>query len=74
MAKRYLAVPVAADSRSLSLAMVDPTDVVAIDDIEFATGLRVQPMVASDRAVSDTIGVLYGDHADAKMRQVMTDV
>ena len=31
-------------------------------------------MVASDRAVSDTIGVLYGDHADAKMRQMMTDL
>lgn len=69
MAKRYLAVPVAADTQSLSLAMVDPTDVVAIDDIEFATGLRVQPMVAADRAVSEAIGVLYGDHADAKMRQ-----
>ncbi len=74
MAKRYLAVPVAADSHSLSLAMVDPTDVVAIDDIEFATGLRVNAMVAADRAVSDAISALYGDHADAKMRQMMTDL
>ena len=74
MAKRYLAVPVAADSQSLTLAMVDPTDVVAIDDIEFATGLRVKPMVAADRAVSDAISALYGSHDDAKMRQMMTDL
>jgi len=74
MARRYLAVPVAADSQNLSLAMVDPSDVVAIDDIEFATGLRVQPMVAAERAINDAVGRLYGDRADAKMRKLMTDL
>ena len=74
MAKRYLAVPVAADSHSLSMAMVDPTDVVAIDDIEFATGLRVSPLVASERVVAESIGRLYGDQQDAKMQQMMADI
>ena len=74
MARRYLVVPVAADSQSLSLAMVDPTDVVAIDDIEFATGLRVQPLVASERAINDAIGRLYGDQQEARMQQMMADL
>jgi type IV pilus assembly protein PilB len=74
MARRYLAVPVAADSQNLSLAMVDPTDVVAMDDIEFATGLRVKPLVASERAITEAIGRLYGNQQDAKMRQMMSDL
>ncbi len=74
MARRYLAVPVAADSQNLNLAMVDPSDVVAIDDIEFATGLRVQPMIATERAINDAVGRLYGGQADAKMRKMMTDL
>lgn len=74
MARRYLAVPVAAGTQTLKLAMVDPTDVVAIDDIEFATGLRVQPMVASERAVNDAIGRLYGDEQEAKMAKMMSDI
>jgi type IV pilus assembly protein PilB len=74
MARRYLVVPVAADSQNLSLAMVDPTDVVAIDDIEFATGLRVKPLVAAERAINEAIGRLYGDQAEARMRKMMTDL
>jgi type IV pilus assembly protein PilB len=30
----------------LSLAMVDPTDIFAIDDIKFMTGYDVEPMIA----------------------------
>ena len=74
MARRYLAVPVAADSQSLSLAMVDPSDVVAIDDIEFATGLRVQPLIAAERAINEAVDRLYGNQAEVKMRKLMTDL
>ena len=74
MARRYLAVPVAADSQSLSLAMVDPSDVVAIDDIEFATGLRVQPLIAAERAINEAVERLYGNQAEVKMRKLMTDL
>jgi UDP-glucose 4-epimerase len=74
MARRYLAAPVVADSQNLSLAMADPTDVVAIDDIEFATGRRVQSLVAAERAIKESIGRLYGDQAEAKMRKMMTDL
>ncbi len=74
MARRYLVMPLAADSQSVSLAMVDPTDVVAIDDIEFATGRRVEPLVASERAITEAMGRCYGDEQEAKMRQMMEDI
>ena len=74
MARRYLVMSLAADSQSVSLAMVDPTDVVAIDDIEFATGRRVEPLVASERAITEAMGRCYGDEQEAQMRQMMEDI
>jgi type IV pilus assembly protein PilB len=47
-AKRYEAVPVAfAGERSLVVAMADPTNVLAIDDIALMSGYEVRPAVAS---------------------------
>ena len=49
-AKRYEAVPVAfADERTLLVAMADPANVLAVDDIALMTGYEVRPAVASPR-------------------------
>ena len=74
MARRYLLVPVKADEKMLEVAMVDPTDVVAMDDLKFATGLRIQPMVASERAVTAAIERLYGAQDDSHISQMMSDL
>ena len=74
MAKRYMVVPLAMEGSVLNLAMLDPTDVVAIDDIEFATGLRVQPLVGSERAVIEAIGRLYGSEQEVQMRKAMAAI
>ena len=47
-AKRYEVLPLTRVSACLTLAMVDPTNVFAIDDIKFMTGLNVEPVVASE--------------------------
>src|SRR6476659_6942297 len=47
-ARRYRALPIGyADSETLIVAMADPANVVAIDDIQMATGLDCQVAVAS---------------------------
>jgi type IV pilus assembly protein PilB len=46
LARRYSCIPFARDDRVLRVAMVDPTNLVAIQDIEFFTGLKVQPSVS----------------------------
>src|SRR3954453_18022646 len=44
---RYQAIPVAfADERTLLVAMVDPANVLAVDDIAVMTGYEVRPAVA----------------------------
>ncbi len=46
-AKRYQAVPVAfADKRTLLVAMADPSNVLAVDDIAIMTGYEVRVAVA----------------------------
>lgn len=60
MARRYLVVPLTVRKDALEIAMVDPTDVVAIANLKFATNLRPQPLIATERAVLDTIRRLYG--------------
>ena len=45
--------------------MTDPTNVFAMDDIKFMTGYNVEPVVASETAVSDAITRYYPANAPA---------
>src|SRR5689334_11585252 len=49
-AERYSVLPLSRVGATLTLAMVDPTNVFAIDDIKFMTGLSVEPVVVSETA------------------------
>jgi type IV pilus assembly protein PilB len=58
-ARRYEAVPVSfVDERTLLVAMVDPANVLAVDDIAIMTGLEVRPAVASREDVASLISRL----------------
>ncbi|MFW6034921.1 MAG: type II secretion system ATPase GspE [Halothermotrichaceae bacterium] len=59
MAKRYKAVPLEKSKNNLLMAMVDPTDLLAIDDIEMTSGLKVEPRIATGKAISKAISKIY---------------
>jgi len=61
IAKKHLVIPVRRLGSSLSLAMVDPSDVYAIDNVKFATGYNVEPYIASEATVIAAIGKFYGN-------------
>jgi hypothetical protein len=63
MARRYMVLPIAVSEGAIDVAMVDPADVNAIQDIEFATGLRAQPLIATEWAVERAIHRLYAPEA-----------
>ena len=44
----------------LTIAMTDPTNVFAMDDIKFMTGFNVEPVVASESAIGEAISRFYG--------------
>ena len=60
-ARKYETVPVSRNGPALTIAMTDPTNVFAVDDIEFMTGCRVEPVVATQAAVAAAVERYYGE-------------
>ena len=58
-AQKYQIVPLSRSGATLTIAMTDPTNVFAMDDIKFMTGYNVEPVVASETAMVDAIGKYY---------------
>ena len=59
-ATRYQVVPLSRVGSVLTIAMTDPTNVFAMDDIKFMTGFNVEPVVASESAIGEAIVRFYG--------------
>ncbi len=74
-AKRYQILPLSRVGASLTIAMVDPTNVFAMDDIKFMTGLNIEPVVASESSIMDGIDKAYGSgEPEEDLEQVMASM
>ncbi len=73
IAKKYEVLPVRRMGNSLALAMADPTNVFALDDISFMTNLQVLPLVASQSAIKKAIDRHYESKTEA-IASVMQDM
>ncbi len=60
-AEKHLVVPVNRTGASLVVAMSDPSNIFAIDDIKFLTGYNVDVVVASEQAIREAIERLYAE-------------
>ncbi|MEQ1870261.1 MAG: type IV-A pilus assembly ATPase PilB [Vicinamibacterales bacterium] len=58
-AQKYQIIPLSRAGATLTIAMTDPTNVFAMDDIKFMTGYNVEPVVASEVAVLEAIAKYY---------------
>jgi type IV pilus assembly protein PilB len=72
IATKFQVMPVRRDGRRLQVAMADPGNIFAIDDIKFITGCEVEPVVAAESAIKRLIDRHY-DQADS-MERVMQDM
>jgi type IV pilus assembly protein PilB len=70
--RRYKVVPLLRKGNVVSVAMVDPLDFTAIDDIKFMTGCDVRPMIASENKVLSSIERHYGAADD--MREIIREM
>src|SRR5215469_5470536 len=71
VAQKYSVLPLSRVGATLTLAMVDPTNVFAMDDIKFMTGLTVEPVVVSEGALTSAIGRYYGTSREIELAKVM---
>jgi len=64
VATKFQVVPLKREGRTLTVAMANPDNIFAIDDIKFITGFDVRPVVATETAIKRCIDRLY-DSADS---------
>src|SRR5439155_4703888 len=60
MAKANKLVPVARLNGKLFIAMVDPTNVLAVDDVKRRVQLEVVPMITTEKGVTDALSAVQG--------------
>src|SRR5437899_7083223 len=74
-AVRYQIIPLSRVGSTLTIAMIDPTNVFAMDDIKFMTGFNVEPVVASETSVNEAIAKFYGEAESVEeLSMVMMDL
>ncbi len=70
IAHRHKVLPISRTKTKMKLAISDPLNVVALDDVRLVTGLEIEPVVAAQEDIIAAIGRLYGfGNLDEAMRQ-----
>ncbi|HYJ86934.1 MAG TPA: hypothetical protein VEW46_12805, partial [Pyrinomonadaceae bacterium] len=73
VAQKYSVLPLSRVGASLTLAMVDPTNVFAMDDIKFMTGLNVEPVVVAEASIQLAIAKYYGTSREIELAAIAVD-
>ncbi|HKP05516.1 MAG TPA: ATPase, T2SS/T4P/T4SS family [Chthoniobacterales bacterium] len=72
MAKANKLIPIARLNGKLFVAMADPTNVLAVDDVKRRVQLEVVPMIATEKSVNDALAGVH--HGGAKMAEMLKQV
>ena len=67
--RKYQILPLSRSGATLTIAMADPTNVFAMDDIKFMTGYNVEPVVASETSLEEAIEKYYGSTRSLQLKQ-----
>src|SRR5215207_6744912 len=67
VAQKHSVLPLSRVGATLTLAMVDPTNVYAMDDVKFMTGLNVEPVVVAEGSVQHAIATYYGSSREIEL-------
>ncbi len=70
--RKYQILPLSRSGATLTIAMADPTNVFAMDDIKFMTGYNVEPVVASETSLEDAIEKYYGSTRSLQLKESMS--
>jgi type IV pilus assembly protein PilB len=74
VAQKYSVLPLSRVGATLTLAMVDPTNVFAMDDIKFMTGLNIEPVVVAEASVQSAIAKYYPSTREIELATLSEDV
>ncbi|HEX9081077.1 MAG TPA: type IV-A pilus assembly ATPase PilB [Holophagaceae bacterium] len=68
LAQRHKVLPLQRTGNVLTLAMSDPTDIFAMDDVRFHTGYNVDPVVSSEMGLARAVERYYGGSSQVALR------
>jgi len=74
IARKYTIVPVSKAGATVTVAMLDPSNVFAMDDVKFMTGYKVEPVVAAETGIRLAIDKYYGSTHAIELKKVMEDL
>ena len=72
-AVKYSILPVSKNGATLTLAMADPTNVFAMDDIKFMTGLNIEPVISSEASILAAIAKYYATSKSIELSEFSVD-
>src|SRR5262249_17221528 len=72
MAKKYCAIPIQLDGRPLVVAMADPMNVAALEDLRFHSGMFIRPVLAKPSQINEAIERFF--HIDRSMNAVVQNI
>jgi type IV pilus assembly protein PilB len=73
-AQKYMVIPLSRVGSTLTIAMADPTNVFAMDDIKFMTGFNVEPVVATESSIREAVEKYYGTPHSIELKKVYDEI
>lgn len=73
VAQKHSVLPLSRVGATLTLAMVDPTNVFAMDDVKFMTGLNVEPVVVAEGSIQLAIAKYYGSTREIELASSLVE-
>ena len=74
VARHYKILPVSKMGDTLSLAIADPLNIFAIDDIKALTGFKIVPIVTTEKDIVEALGQYYDGDAYAAIEKIVGDM
>lgn len=74
IAKNYRIMPVSKIGNTLTIAMADPLNVFALDDIKALTGLKINPIITTDKDIDDAIRLYYDENGHTAIEKIVDEM
>ena len=72
--RQYHLMPISRFANTLTLAMVDPLNILALDDVKTLTGYHINPIIADSRGILQAIEQYYGQSSKAEIEDLIQGI
>ena len=73
-ARQYQIIPLSKKENFLTIAIADPLDVFAMDDIRALTGHKIIPLIATASDIANAISKYYGSQEEGEINTVLDNI